>query len=214
MDDLESSVDSDNSGIPSKCPRLIIDVDDRTFTQIIDKIDVDRINDHNHMVNYTHLNEITDLRHESLNQLLKSNIEFIKNENIELKPIASRSKIVYVHHVNRDIQCGCVSPLCRHKHFTSDHNNNNNNNGSINIGTLMENQRQHDCELSLCHRNENMRHHHMHPSAIDDAGNDSANVMLIGENGVGDDASQQYGQLIDDESKHCTSVDNKVVSSR
>lgn len=214
MDDLDSSVDtdSDNSGIPSKCPRLIIDVDDRTFTQLTDKIDVDRINDHNHMVNYTHLNEITDLRHESLNQLLKSNIEFIKNENIELKPIASRSKIVYVDHVNRGIQCGCISPHCRHEHSTSDYNNNNA--GSINIGTLMENQRQNDCESSLCHRNENMRHHHMHPSAGNDAGNDSANVMLIGGNGVGDDASQQYGQVIDDESKHCTSVDDKVVSSR
>lgn len=205
MDDLESSMDSDKSGIPSKCPRLIIDDDDRTFTQISDKIDIDhRSTDHNQMVNYTHLNEITDLRHESLNQLLKSNIELIKNENIELKSIAGRSKIVYVNH-NRS-NCGCISANCRHEHLASDHNNNN---GSIGIATLMENC-QSDCEVSMCHRNETLRHQHMQSGGRDD-GNNSGNVMLIG--GGGDDNVPQYAQLIDDEPKHCTSIDGKVVSS-
>lgn len=208
MDDLDSSVDSDKSGIPSKCPRLIIDDDDRTFTQITDKIDVDRSGDHNHMMTYSHLNEITDLRHESLNQLLKSNIEMIKNENIELKPIASRSKIVYVNHDRGVIDCGCISENCRPEHSGSDHNNNT---GSISIGTLMENC-QSNCEVSLCHRNENLRHHHMH-SGGDDGCSDSTNVMLIGGgSGGGDDNASQYAHMIDNESKHCTSIDSKVVS--
>lgn len=205
MDDLDSSVDSDKSGIPTKCPRLIIDGDDRTFSQITDDVNIDRCNDHNHMMNYsTHLNEITDLRHESLNQLLKSNIEFIKNENIELKPIDGRSKIVYVNH-----QCDFRSVNnCRHKHSASDHNNNNST--SIGIAAMMENC-QHDCEVSLCHRNENMRHNHMHADGQD--GDGATNNMLIERDNSGDNASQ-YAQLIDDESKHCTSIDDKCVSSR
>lgn len=209
MDDLESSVDSDKSGIPSKCPRLIIDDDDQTFTQITDKIDVDRSNDHYHMVHYPHMNEITDLRHESLNQLLKSNIELMKNENIELKPIAGRSKIVYGNH-NRGIHCGCATENCRHEHSASDCNNNN---GSMGIASMPEN-RPSDCDVSLCHRNENMRQHHMHPGGDGDGGSD--NAMLIGSDGSGGggENAPQYGRLLDDESKHCIPIDDKVVSSR
>lgn len=209
MDDLESSVDSDKSGIPSKCPRLIIDDDDRTFTQIADKLTIDQSNDHNHMVTYAHLNEITDLRHESLNQLLKSNIELMKNETIELKPSAGRSKIVYAN-VNRGSHCGSASANCRHVHSGSDHNNNN---GSIGLATLMENC-QSDCEVSMCHRNESLRHQHMH-SGGDDGGSDRTNVMLLGGNSrCGGDEASQYVPLLDDETKHCAPIDEKAVSSQ
>lgn len=197
MDDLESSVDSDKSGSPSKCPRLIIDNDERPFGQISDKIGVE----HNHLGTYTHLNEITDLRHESLNQLLRSNIELIKNEHIELKPIAGRSKIVYANQ-NRANHCGCISSHCRHTHVTSDHNNNNNGSIGGGIAAFMDNCRS-DCNVSMCHRSET--HQPMQSGSSD--GGDSAQVMLIGG------AASQYGQLLDEESKHCTSIDDKVVSS-
>lgn len=55
----------------------------------------------------------------------------------------------------------------------------------------------------------NMRHHHHMPAG----GNDGANAMLIERDNSGDNASH-YAQMIDDESKHCTSIDDKVVSSR
>lgn len=217
MDDLESSVDSDKSGMPSKCPRLITD-DDRTFTELTEKIDVNR-----HMVNYTHLNDITDLRHESLNQLLKNNIELMKNENIELKPIASRSKIVYVDQ-HRNIDCGCVSVNCRHENSASDHNNNGSCGNEITAASLIGNRHRSECAETMCHRRENLRHHHMHTNV---GGSDSANNMLIDDvsimtdatmgksdgNRNGDNNAAQYSQLIDDESKHCNSIDDKLVSS-
>lgn len=139
MDDLGSS-DSESSALPAKCPRLIIDTSlpSHHFKEMPDK---DDLND----LSYTHLTEITDLRHESLNQLLKNNMEMMKSDDIELKLIGHHRSRTHSQQPSRsdlNNNNGAVSLMdcCRDDHINvyRTHAHDGNDNGASHLMLLHE----------------------------------------------------------------------------